>query len=88
MLNLTVKHMADDGRERIIPCAEARYDPKEKKVRLDGLDSGYPVGELSNGLVFVMNATGATVAHYNLLPAETDRPIPPPPADTDTVLHA
>lgn len=76
MLNLTVKHIADDGRENIIPCSEARYYPKgdgddRKKVRLDGMD-GNGHGEFDNGLVYVMNAQGATVAQYNLRSYEND----------------
>lgn len=93
MLNLTVKHIADDGRENVIPCSEARYYPQgdgdgRKKVRLDGMDAETSHGEFDNGLVYVMNAHGATIARYNLRPAEMDRPVPPPPADTDNVLHA
>jgi hypothetical protein len=66
MLNLTVKHVADDGHESVVPCAEVRHYPQQHKVVLSGTDDEVGSGEFIGGLVYVMNANGATVASYNL----------------------
>lgn len=69
MLNLTVKCIAYEGGESIIPCTEVKFNRKENRVTLWGLDHPNPSVDhiiVDNGSVYVMNANGSTVAQYHM----------------------
>jgi hypothetical protein len=68
---LTVKHVETDGHESVVSATNVDSFEKNGKtralVRVFGV-SHFPagVGEYQNGVIYVMNENGKTVAKYNL----------------------
>lgn len=71
---LTVKHIAPSGVEHMFPALQGTYDPTEYQTApvnrviytSDSDDNGVDHHWMDDGVVYVMNAAGATVARYRL----------------------
>lgn len=62
---VTIRHLLDDGKERIVTASSVAYDAKENT--LEGHTEGSDVIEkFSSGRIYVMNENGKTVGVYNL----------------------
>jgi len=60
---MSVKHIAENGDETVLPCQSVEYLAKAATLKVT---DGGKQNMLTGGRAFVMNDNGATVARYDL----------------------